>query len=38
MSDKIAVLGAGPMGLAVAYQLHKNGKKPVIFDKKKEKF
>ena len=32
MSDKIAVLGAGPMGLAVAYQLHKNGNKPVIFE------
>ena len=27
MSEKIAVLGAGPMGLAVAYELIKNGKK-----------
>ena len=30
MSEKIAVLGAGPMGLAVAYELIKNGKKPTI--------
>ncbi len=29
---KIAVLGAGPMGLAVAYQLVKDGCKPVIFE------
>ena len=32
MSEKIAVLGAGPMGLAVAYELVKNGKKPIIFE------
>ena len=32
MSEKIAVLGAGPMGLAVAYELIKNGKKPIIFE------
>lgn len=31
-SHKIAVLGAGPMGLAVAYQLVKDGHRPVIFD------
>jgi protoporphyrinogen oxidase len=30
--EKIAVLGAGPMGLAVAYQLVKDGHKPVIFE------
>jgi protoporphyrinogen oxidase len=30
--QKIAVLGAGPMGLAVAYQLTKDGHKPVIFE------
>lgn len=29
---KIAVLGAGPMGLAVAYQLVKDGYKPVVFE------
>ncbi len=29
---KIAVLGAGPMGLAVAYQLVKDGYKPVIYE------
>jgi protoporphyrinogen oxidase len=28
----IAVLGAGPMGLAVAYQLIKDGKQPVLFE------
>ena len=32
MSKKIAVLGAGPMGLAVAYQLAKDGFSPVIFE------
>ncbi len=32
MSKKIAVLGAGPMGLAVAYQLVKDGHQPVIFE------
>jgi protoporphyrinogen oxidase len=29
---KIAVLGAGPMGLAVAYQLARDGYDPVIFE------
>lgn len=32
MSKKIAIIGAGPMGLAVAYQLVKDGYKPVIFE------
>jgi len=32
MSKEIAVIGAGPMGLAVAYQLVKEGFKPVIFE------
>lgn len=32
MSKKIAVLGAGPMGLAVAYQLIQEGYKPVVFE------
>lgn len=31
-SERIAVLGAGPMGLAVAYQLAKDGHKPIIFE------
>lgn len=31
-SENIAVLGAGPMGLAVAYQLVKDGHKPIIFE------
>ena len=31
-NKKIAVLGAGPMGLAVAYQLARDGYKPVIFE------
>ncbi len=30
--SKIAVLGAGPMGLAVAYQLVKDGYQPIIFE------
>jgi len=30
--QKIAVLGAGPMGLAVAYQLVKDGHQPIIFE------
>jgi protoporphyrinogen oxidase len=30
--QKIAVLGAGPMGLAVAYQLIKNNCTPIIFE------
>jgi len=32
MSQRVAVLGAGPMGLAVAYQLALDGKKPVVFE------
>ena len=32
MKHKVAVLGAGPMGLAVAYQLVKDGHQPVIFE------
>lgn len=31
-ADPIAVLGAGPMGLAVAYQLVRDGYKPVVFE------
>ncbi|AIF49377.1 NAD(P)/FAD-dependent oxidoreductase [Dyella japonica] len=31
-TDRVAVLGAGPMGLGVAYQLVKDGRKPVIFE------
>jgi protoporphyrinogen oxidase len=31
-SKKIAVLGAGPMGLAVAYQLARDGYQPVVFE------
>ena len=31
-SKKIAVLGAGPMGLAVAYQLACDGYQPVVFE------
>ncbi len=30
--QKVAVLGAGPMGLAVAYQLSKDGHLPVVFE------
>lgn len=30
--NKIAILGAGPMGLAVAYQLVKEGYQPVIYE------
>lgn len=30
--EKIAVLGAGPMGLAVAFQLVREGKKPIIYE------
>lgn len=30
--ERIAVLGAGPMGLAVAYQLAKDGHQPVVFE------
>lgn len=32
MKQKIAVLGAGPMGLAVAYQLARDGHQPVVFE------
>lgn len=32
MKQRIAVLGAGPMGLAVAYQLVQDGHTPVIFE------
>ncbi|MGY2137205.1 NAD(P)/FAD-dependent oxidoreductase [Pseudomonas reactans] len=32
MKQRIAVLGAGPMGLAVAYQLARDGHQPVIFE------
>lgn len=33
MKDKkIAIIGAGPMGLAVAYQLIKDGFKPVVYE------
>ena len=32
MKQRIAVLGAGPMGLAVAYQLAKDGHEPVIYE------
>jgi protoporphyrinogen oxidase len=32
MKHRVAVLGAGPMGLAVAYQLAKDGHEPVIFE------
>lgn len=32
MSKRIAILGAGPMGLAAAYQLVRDGHKPVIFE------
>lgn len=32
MGERIAVLGAGPMGLAVAYQLARDGHQPVIFE------
>ena len=30
--QRIAVLGAGPMGLAVAYQLARDGYRPVVFE------
>lgn len=32
MKKRIAVLGAGPMGLAVAYQLVKDGHHPIIYE------
>ena len=31
-NKRIAVLGAGPMGLAVAYQLSRDGHYPVLFE------
>jgi protoporphyrinogen oxidase len=32
MGQRIAVLGAGPMGLAVAYQLARDGHHPVVYE------
>lgn len=32
-NKKIAVIGAGPMGLAVAYQLVKDGFEPIVYEK-----
>lgn len=32
MGQRIAVLGAGPMGLAVAFQLIKDGHQPIVFE------
>ena len=32
MGKRVAVLGAGPMGLAVAYQLARDGHQPVVFE------
>jgi protoporphyrinogen oxidase len=32
LKQRIAVLGAGPMGLAVAYQLAQDGHEPVVFE------
>lgn len=32
MEKKVAVLGAGPMGLAVAYQLARDGHHPVVYE------
>jgi protoporphyrinogen oxidase len=32
MSQRVAVLGAGPMGLAVAYQLALDGHHPILFE------
>lgn len=32
MKQRIAVLGAGPMGLATAYQLARDGHQPVVFE------
>jgi protoporphyrinogen oxidase len=32
MAQRIAVLGAGPMGLAVAYQLARDGHHPVVVE------
>jgi protoporphyrinogen oxidase len=32
MGQRIAVLGAGPMGFAVAYQLARDGHRPIVFE------
>jgi protoporphyrinogen oxidase len=32
MGQRIAVLGTGPMGLAVAYQLARDGHQPIVFE------
>ena len=32
MSKRVAILGAGPMGLAVAYQLARDGFQPIVFE------
>jgi protoporphyrinogen oxidase len=32
MGKKVAVLGAGPMGLAVAYQLARDGHRPIVYE------
>ncbi|MVV48170.1 NAD(P)/FAD-dependent oxidoreductase [Pseudomonas sp. PB120] len=32
MDKRIAILGAGPMGLAVAYQLSRDGYNPIVFE------
>ena len=32
MGQQVAVLGAGPMGLAVAYQLARDGHHPIVFE------
>jgi protoporphyrinogen oxidase len=32
MGQRIAVLGAGPMGLAVAYQLARDGHQPIVYE------
>jgi protoporphyrinogen oxidase len=32
MKKRVAVLGAGPMGLAVAYQLARNGYQPIVYE------
>jgi protoporphyrinogen oxidase len=32
MEERVAVLGAGPMGLAVAYQLARDARRPVVFE------
>jgi protoporphyrinogen oxidase len=31
-NERIAILGAGPMGLGVAYQLVRDGRRPIIFE------